>query len=185
MDTEPATEEDLEEVPAGLRFIFGFGRMVGFLLLAVPALVTIAAITLLPTYQNMMATLHERDVKLANVGTYQDYVAATEKMIGRLPEDEDTTRRLVMLQQRLLPRNEVVMIDPSEKPAPPPGVIVPERRPKPAAPSNMLLSMADKLKNPGTRRGLFLLAAGAMLAAMFLFAPADRYRQVKADETRT
>jgi hypothetical protein len=181
MDAEPK-DEGIEEVPAGLRFIFGFGRMVGFLLLAVPALATIGAITLLPTYQSMMASLHQRDVRQAEIGTSQDFVVATEKMISRLPEDEDTTRRLVMLQQRLLPRNEVVMIDPGEKPAPPPGVIVPDRRAKPAAPSDMFLSMADKLKNPGTRRGLFLLAAGAMLAAMFLFAPADRYRQVHQDQ---
>jgi hypothetical protein len=175
-------DQGIGQRPAGLRLLFGLGVFGGFLLLAVPALATLAAVVLLPAYQRMAATEYQRDCLAADIAAFKEYVAANERLIDRAPQDEDLTRRLAIVQQRLLPRNEVVVMDPNAPPAPPPGVIVPDLKPRPEPPSNMLLRMAAKVRNPGTCRGLFLLAAGAMLAAMFLFSPADEYQE--APKTR-
>lgn len=177
---EPGSGNDgstaFQAVPSGgLSFLYGFGRFVGFLLLAVPALATLGALVLLPAYQQMTAKACELEKLRTDNLSFKDYVAANERLIQQASEDEVLTMRLRISQERLLPRNEVVVLDPSAPASAPPGVIVPVRRAYPAQPSNLLLSMAGKLSDANTRRGLFLLSAMAMMAAMFLFASPEKY----------
>lgn len=161
----------------GLGFLFGFGRFVGFLLLAAPALATVAALVLLPAYQHMTEQAYETEKLRSDNQSIKDYIASNDRLIEDAPVDEDLTTRLRISNARLLPRNEVVVVDPNAPPAPPPGVIVPAHRPYAPKPDNLLLSMAGKLSDDNTRRGLFLLSAVAMMAAMFLFAPPESYVQ--------
>jgi hypothetical protein len=164
----------------GLSFLFAFGRFVGFLLLVLPALATVAALTLLPEYQQMTAKAYELDKLRTDNQSFKDYVAANERLIEQASEDEVLTTRLRISHERLLPRNEVVVVDPNAPPVPPPGVIVPAKRAYGPKPENLLLSMAGKLNDENTRRGLFLLSAVAMMAAMFLFASPEKYAQLPA-----
>ena len=157
-------------------FVFALGRFVGFALLAVPAILIVASVVLLPAYQSMLNTLHQRDCARADNEAIKAYIAQTERLIRQAPEDEQLTMRLRMAYDRVVAPNEVTVEDP---PLPPstPGVVRVIRGKKPPAPSGLLLSMADKVQDPSTRRGLFLLAGLAMLGAIFLFAPADKYKQ--------
>jgi hypothetical protein len=67
-----------------------------------------------------------------------------------------------------------------ESDGPPPGIIVGEQHPRPAKPDDPFIRAAAKLAdNPGKdnapmRRGLLIVAAGLMLFAVLLFAPAPR-----------
>ena len=163
-------------------FLFGFGRFVGFLLLAMPALAILAALVLLPAYQQKCAKGYELARLRTDNAAFKEYIDSTERMIRGAPEDEVLTMRLRIAQERLLPRNDVVLVDSNAPPAPPPGVIVPPARTYPPPPSNLLLSMAAKLQDANTRRGLFLLSAMAMMAAMFLFASPEKYTLAPKDQ---
>ena len=74
----------------------------------------------------------------------------------------------------LLPNNEVIVFR-GQPLRPPPDVVVPVRLPRPTPPSGWMIAAATKLQKPPTRRGLGLLATGALVAAMFLFAPPETY----------
>ncbi len=173
---ERGTSSQRQDAPNGLGFLYAMGRFVGFCLLAVPALLIVASVVLLPAYQGMLNTLHQRDCIRADNQAIKAYIEQTERLIRQAPEDEQFTLRLRMAYDRVVTPNEVVVEDPSLQPSVP-GVVRVVAAPKPPPPSNLLLSMADKVQNPSTRRGLFLLAGLAMLAAVFLFAPAEKYKQ--------
>lgn len=172
---EPGTSN--QSTSPVLKFVFGFGRCVGFLLLAGPAMAILASVVLLPAYQQMMDTVHHRDVAQAQIDWYKDYIDASNRLIAELPENELLTIRLESAQKRLQPRNEVVLKLPTTAPTQPPGRIFMQPPRKPPMPDNLLLTMAKRVEQPQTRRGLFLLAALAMLAAMFLFSPAEKYEE--------
>jgi hypothetical protein len=157
-------------------FVFALGRFVGFGLLAVPALLIVASVVLLPAYQSMLNTQHQRDCVRADNDAIKAYIAQTERLIRQAPEDEQLTKRLRMAYDRVAAPNEVTVEDPSLPPSVP-GVVRVIRGKKSPAPSGLLVSMAGKVQDPSTRRGLFLLAGLAMLGAIFLFAPADKYKQ--------
>ena len=174
-------DEPAVDTPRDLNFLFAFGRFVGFLLLAVPALAIVAAVVLLPAYQSMKAMEYQRDRTRAVIATYRDRIKATRRVIEEAPADEQLTLQVRMAQERLLPPNEVVVVDPKAPPMPPPGSVTGPVRPMPPPPSDALLSMAQKIQSPATKRGLFLLAAAAMLAAMFLFSPPEKYNAEKKE----
>ena len=180
---EPGPRDNASDgVESKWSFLFGFGRFVGFLLLALPALAIVAALVLLPAYQQMSAKTYDLEKLRTDNSAFKDYIAENERMIRDAAEDEVLTMRLRIAQARLGVRNEVTLVDPNAPPAPPPGVIVPPQRSYPAPPANLLLSMAGKLQDANTRRGLFLLAAMAMMAAMFLFASPEKYIQGARDQ---
>lgn len=159
----------------GMKFLFGFGRMMGFTLLAAPAMAIIAAVVLLPAYQRMEAKVYLKECARQDNQTYKNFIAARDEMIKHAPEDVNLTREFTIAYEGKLPRNEVVVVDPSAPPPPVPGTIAPRYQDRPAPPGNLLLTMADKIAQPNTRRGLFLLATLAILGAMFLFAPEQTY----------
>jgi hypothetical protein len=79
-----------------------------------------------------------------------------------------------MSQGELLPDNEVI-VSRDQPGRPPPDVIVPVRYARPAPPAGWMIRAAAKVQNLPTRRGLLLLATGALLVALFLFAPPEKY----------
>jgi len=73
------------------------------------------------------------------------------------------------------------VVNPNSPPPLPPGVVVPPSAPRPALPPEWLVRAAQKLQNPGRRRGLLLLATGLVITALFLFAPGRAYRRKPGD----
>lgn len=170
------------ERPSGpMRAMFAFGRFVGFVLFAGPALLIVAAIVLLPAYQKMQMVAHERDCERQRIESYQQHIRKQQELLSRAPEDAQVTRVAAMEMLRLSPRNEVVVEDPT-MPKIAVGTIFVTPQAQPDLPSGWLVDMAGKIQDPATRRGLFLLAAVAMLAAVFLFAPPGSYRRKSAEE---
>jgi len=152
---------------------------VGFVLLAGPAVAVLAAIVLLPAYARLARTLHERDCERARTARLEAIRVAQQRLIAALPHDKVLTARLAMQQEALWPANEIVVVDPNSPPPNPPGVILAESFPDPPAADGALIRWAGKLQRPSTRRGLFVLAAGALLAAMLLFASPVRYESAR------
>ena len=153
------------------------GRLLSWaavLLLVVPGLALLAAAFLLPAYRGMVLAEHERDCVRERTMAFEDYLARTEEFIRTLPEDEQHTRRLRMMQERIEPPNEVAIDDPAAPSATPPGVVRPREPKMPPLPENRLLRLAGRLDDQKTRRGLLLAWALATAAAMLMFSPARR-----------
>jgi hypothetical protein len=154
--------------------LFAAGRLVGFAVLTGLAMATVAALVLLPAYAQMRIACYERDCDRVTVAELQATAAANARLIADLPTNPVLTKRLAMSQGDLLPDNEVIV--PRARPGrPPPDVIVPVRYARPAPPAGWMIRAAGKVANPPTRRGLLLLATGALLVALFLFAPPQKY----------
>jgi len=175
-DDAPAAAQD-GGAPLELRALFAAGRMVGFLLLALPALAVLAGVVLLPAYVRLANAQYELECKKARIADAEWLVAANDRLIKDLPEDEVLTKRLAMNSLGMLPEDETVIRDPNSAPAAPPGVIQPRAHPRPDPPSNWLTQMAQRFENPAKRRGVLLIAACAMLAAMFFFSPPEKYNK--------
>jgi hypothetical protein len=158
--------------PDGL--LFAAGRMVGFAALAGLAMATVAALVLLPAYARMRLAIYERDCDRVTAAELRATANANAHLIADLPTNPVLTKRLAMSQGDLLPDNEVIVFK-SQPLRPPPDVIIPVRYLRPAPPEDWMIRAAAKVQNPPTRRGLLLLAAGALLVAMFLFAPPEKY----------
>jgi len=150
-------------------------QTVCFAILAGGALAVLAAVVLLPAYARLSGARYELGCLKANLADAEALIAANQRLIEALPEDEILTKRLAMSQLGLWPVDEVIVIDPVA--AGPPALIRPTRHARPAPPAGRLTSLAGRLERLPARRGLFGLAAGAILAAMFLFAPSEKRRK--------
>lgn len=168
------TRASLPAAPDGL--LFAAGRMIGFVALAGLAMATAAVLVLLPAYARMRLAIYERDCDRVTVAELQATAAANARLIADLPTNPVLTKRLAMSQGDLLPDNEVIVFKGSSpSPRPPPDVIIPIRYGRPAPPDGWMIRAAAKVQHPPTRRGLLLLATGALLVALFLFAPPEKY----------
>jgi len=156
-------------------WLFGLGRMVGFILLSGSAMVVLAAVVLLPPYAKLAQSRYELACADASINDADLLVRATQRLIEALPQDPVLAKRLAMSQSDLTPSNERVIVDPSVPPLPPPDMVIPVQSPRPAPPSGLMIEAASRISNPATRRGLLFLSATALLAGMFLFASPDRY----------
>lgn len=157
--------------------LFAAGRFVGYCLLTFPALAIIAGVVLLPAYANLQDQQHIRDVEQAELADMESAKTAYDRLIEGVRNDPVLVKRLSMNMLRTLPSDEEVWADPAVPPAIPPGLIATHRYPRPDPPSGAAIRIARRLGNPATGRGLFLLATGAMLTAMFLFAPPQKYNK--------
>ena len=150
--------------------------MVGFCLLAGAALAIFAAATLLPEYARVLHADYELARQEAVNADLKALIEANDRLIAALPDNPVLAKRLAMNQFGLWPENEVVMVsDDGIRPAPP-GTALTKPHPRPDPPDERLLAVVRRLTRPRTRRGLLLLAAAAMLAALFLFPASDRKR---------
>ena len=156
------------------------GRLVGFLVLVVPALAAMAAIVLAPAYTKMLAARYEADCAKADLADMQALKAAYDKLLAEAPESEVFTKRLMQMQTSRVPRDTIVSTT-GPGGVMPPGFVVPPRSPRPVAPSadNLTVRIAQKVQDTPTRRGLFLLSIGAMIGGVFIFASPTKYRSTK------
>lgn len=168
MEPPPGKKAESEIRPAGL--LETAGRFVGFLMFAVPAMIIVAALILLPVYKHNAYTQWEYACLQTKVAEADDYKQANERFKSALKDDEVLNTRLIMSQSTLTPANEDVVRDPSNAPHTPVGV-VPIRRQVPPPPGGPLIAAANRIENRNTWMGLIMTAVGALLAAMYLFSP--------------
>lgn len=164
----------------GRGWLFAAGRFVGFALLAGMAVGTLALVVLLPEYARLRRAEYERDCKAADVADQRAVIAANERLIEAFRSDPVLTERYAINHLRLLPAGRVLVVDEASRPAYPPGLVLPDPAPRPEPVPGWLLGAADKLRSPARKRGLLVLAAGILLAAILLFAPPGAYRRKPA-----
>jgi hypothetical protein len=178
MVPDSRNDENEMERPSLLGAI---GRLLGFLLLAGASMALFAGVLLVPDYARLQHALYEQGRQEASVADLQTLVQANDRLIANLPDDPVLVKRLAMNQYGLFPKDEQVVLDERTQRPPPPGMIVTEPHPRPAMPTGWFLEAAERISNPPTRRGLLLLAAAAMFAAIFLFpAREDRRKPLVA-----
>ncbi len=164
----------------GHGWLFAAGRFTGFALLAGMSVATLALVVLLPEYARLRRAEYERDCKAADVADQRAVVAANQRLIEAFRSDPVLTERYAINHLRLLPAGRVLVVDETSRPAYPPGLVLPDPAPRPEPVPSWLLGAADKLRSPARKRGLLVLAAGSMLAAILLFAPPGAYRRKPA-----
>jgi len=154
--------------PAG-RFV----RLACFVALVCVAGAVAATVLLLPEWARLQRTLHERDCMRANTAEMQSLVKCQQKLIDAIRNDPVLVKRLAMHHGALTPENERVYTHRSGRAASTPGAIKlpPPRLPDP--PSAGIQRLAARLSTGNIRRGLLLLAAAVLMAAIFLFPPAS------------
>jgi len=164
--------------PLPIRAMFTTGRMVGFMVLAVPAIVIFAVVVLIPQSARLQSAVYERNLERADKAD----LAALRDAYGRLNlallEDETLVKRVAMSELNLQPKDEYVCFNPDVA-ANPVGTITMRPAPRPATPGGWITVLANRLEDPAKRRGLLLLAAGALLAALFVFSAPEKYRGKK------
>ena len=164
--------------PAGL--LFAAGRMVGFTVMAAVAVAVVSSVVLLPAYAQWVRAQYERDCLLARTKDLEALSNAHERLIAALPTDRVLTMRLAISHEALRPAAGSRVPLPGADPATPPGLIRAVSHPRPAPPPDWLMHLDARLQRPATRRGLLLLAAGAVVVDMFVFAPPEKYHRPRA-----
>jgi len=152
------------DVPAG-RKVLGFAMPAGL------AVTIIAAVVLVPPYARLLETRYQRDVLAADLADAEAYAAAEQKLIDALPRDEVLTERLAESRLGLVPANEQRLAGEYGPDAPKPGRPRIRPHPRPDPPPRWLRYAGWRLSRPRLRRGLMLVAAGALFLAMMLSSP--------------
>jgi len=160
--------------PRGGSGVPAAGQLLGFVLLSAAALAIFAAIVLIPAWSRHEQARYERDLLAARREDARSAIETYDRLIEAAPGDQVLTKRLARHELGLYPRDEVVVIDPGAAPAPPPGAISYPKAPRPDPPPAWLVGLGNRLSKAPLRRGLLLMAAAAMLAALFLFTSASR-----------
>ena len=101
---------------------------------------------------------------------FRSHIQENDRLIALLPTDQVLTKRLAESQLPCSPEHEVIIPAASIQKRLP-DLIVPRRSQRPSPPPKWLMRAAGRLSNPPTRRGLLLLALGAMITAVYLFTP--------------
>lgn len=163
-----------------------FGRLVGFAALAGLALTILAGVVLFPAYARVEEARYQRDCLQAGTADAESLIAVNERLIDALDNDEVLAKRLARSQWRWRPVGETPMAGSgpplTKQPAEALATITSAQRP--AKPNGWLLRIARRFRTPATRRGLLLVAAVAMFAAMLLVAPRQSVVDAKAASSR-
>lgn len=150
------------------------GRLLGFVLLAGPALLIIAGVVLLPAYARLLDARHERDSLQAKNDNDEVLTVAYQRLIDAIPNDQVLAKRLAMREFGFLPRNERPI--PAGAHASPydAGLVQTTGRESPADPNGWASRTAGRLQSPVSRTFLLLFAIVTLLAAMMLSDPSPR-----------
>jgi len=181
MARPPGTRDD---PPVG-SLLFSARRLVGFMLLSSAGLLLVAAVVLLPAYERLTWTRHHQAEAQAETQRLEAIAADQQRRIEAAQSDRTYVTRLAMRQGILWPRNETVVVAPASPTPAPPEVIAAEKVCPLPPPDGPLLRWAAKLRSPAQRRGMVLLAAAAILAAMVLFSAPGKYGHPKGRKAAT
>jgi len=171
MEHRPGTRADQSgERSRRTALLRAAGRGVGFVLLCGAALAIQAGVVLLPEYAELRQDLYARSREAATVADMEALAEAQDRLIAKLPTDPVLTKRIAMRQQDYWPDKSVATAEPGRQASRAPCAVrlAPHRRPAP--PSAWLARASGKLANPATRRGLWLVSVGLLLAAVLMFA---------------
>jgi len=145
------------------------GRLVGFSLLAGLGLGILAVVVLLPPYVQVLRADYELALEKATNADYRDRIAAGQLLVEDIEQiDEVAIRTLAGSVLGQSPARPEAAHVPQQR-AVAPEVIHIEPNPRPAPPPAWLGRLAARVRQPGVRRGLFVLSAIALLAAAILF----------------
>lgn len=146
------------------------GRMIGFVMMAGPAMAILAGVVVVRPYASMLQTEYDEACAQARVADAKAQVQANKRLITTLPTDQVLTKRLAESQLPVTPQHEIIIPFAGLKRTVP-DLVVPDRSPRPAPPPRWLMTAAGKLANPSIRRSLLLLALGGLITAVYLFTP--------------
>jgi hypothetical protein len=181
-DLAPAEDADENAGFFFPRWLRATAKAVGFLLLAAPAIVIVAALIVLPEYAAWQNDVYQRDLAAAQTADLESLKDAQERMVRAAYDDQAFIKRLAMWNLNVLPAGEQIL-ESALPPAPPPGQVTIPPHPRPAPPDDQFLRAAAKVSLPSdpaspeykeraaTRRGLFAVAVGLLLFAILLFGP--------------
>jgi hypothetical protein len=141
----------------------------GFCAAAGLAAAIFACVLLLPEYASLARVRHELLRQEAVNAELAELIQAHDRLIAALPEDPVLTKRLAMDQLGLWPEDELVVPARDGSRLPPPGMALTSRHPRPEPPTGWVMDAARRVSKPGTKRGLLLLAAIALIAAICVF----------------
>lgn len=142
----------------------GPGRWVLFVVSVGAAMALVAGVVLLPAYAALRRAEWERDCLAAQARAARAEIAAYDRMLDAAPDDPVLTKRLAITQLGLQPRREKVVYEGS---VPRPAVLELPAEDAPTPPAAWVQTAASRLRRPRTRRGVLLLAAGMLSAALF------------------
>ena len=151
-----------------------FARAVRFAAWVTAALGIFAGVLLLPAYARLLTANYQRGCLDAELACAEKLIEAQDKLIVASRTDVVLTQRLARSQLGLVPQTELVAIAPAGARPAPPAVLSPQRPAYPPPPPRWIIAMGERLVRAPLRRGLMLLAAGALFAAMLLNAPASK-----------
>ncbi len=153
------------------RFAQTCSLAAGCAMLVVPAVVIFIAMIWLPPYAKLLQTRYDRDSMKADIADSRQQLTALSNFNERYAAgDEVLVKRLAMSHAGLWPDNESIPAG-YRKPQP---LIAIEPALRPAAPNRWLIKAAGRMRNTRTRRGLTLLAMGAIGSAWLLLAKSKR-----------
>lgn len=153
-------------------------RNVGFLLLVLAGMAILAAVVYLPDWAKCLQLEYQRDCERAYLADTEALLDAYRRKIRTVETDAQLTRRLAQGMQGTgapgLPIDRAMGLGADFLA---PGEISVIEAPLPKKPNTWLMDAARKVEDPPTRRGLLLLFAGAITAAVYLFDPGGRRKR--------
>jgi hypothetical protein len=151
-----------------------FGRMVAFLILAIPAISILAALILLPAWISHQNTWYDGEMRKAEIADTQLRIAGNEASIKAADSDRIYQKRLAISLLGLLPPDEVIVDNPNLAPSTP-GVIKITPHPRPSRPDDWFYQMGLRLQDRRTQVELAILSFAALAAAIFIFPTPRKY----------
>jgi len=141
----------------------------GFVILTGAAMAILAGVVLLPVYTHNMDLEHRLLCKKMKMHGDRDTIAAMDRLIEEMKENEILISRLGRSRIGLFPNNEVVVLDSSTRGEIDPTRLKIEPTAFPDPPNNLAIELGRRLESPPMRRGLLVMAAAMMVSSMLIF----------------
>jgi hypothetical protein len=143
--------------------------LTGFVILAGTAMAILAGVVLLPVYTHNMELEHRLKCQKMKMQGDKDTIAAMDRLIEEMKEDEILISRLGRSRIGLFPNNEVVVLDSGKRGEIDPTRLKIEPIEYPVFPDNQAIGLGRRLESLPLRRGLLVMAAAMMVSAMLIF----------------
>ena len=159
------------------RILSSTMQFVMFCLLAGAAVGLFGAVLLLPEYAKCRQTQYQQARKELASARLDGYIAGYEQINAELPHDAVLIKRLTMNELGYWPKDEVVVLSNKGPCAHSPATVVVPTTPEPTPPAGWVMTVAQRVADPPTKRGLILLSVVGLVAAVLLFPGGAKQRQ--------
>jgi predicted transposase YdaD len=150
--------------------LLGWGRSLGLVLFGSLGIVVIAATALLPAYASYERARYELACEQARTEYLQRCIRVNERLQDAARNDPVFIERLLIAQGQMV-RTDTVPFDDETSELTSPDILDVPPPVMPEKPDQALLVTAQRLSQPRTQRGLYLLGACLVLVAMVISAP--------------